>query len=300
MRTKDIIVIVCFSCLFALSTQAQESDAQKSLLDSIKFDKLDVAGVKAALDKGANPNWVSDPRPEYGISVIGCLASAHLGSRDEKAEEKSLEILLMLFKAGAKLQQFDQNILYWPVSMGWEVFTEVLLWNGANPTKPIYRETPMEIAVAKGHTNIINLLKKHGVPELEHRVAVQVALIEAAGNRDIVRIEKAIQNGAHVNGNNSKGETALIMAVSSTIFTFEQYNAIEYLLKKGANPNVQGQDLLLGKTTALHTVIYRSSFIFDKEIKSGYLKDAPICARLIIESLLRHGALVSRLGIATE
>jgi ankyrin repeat protein len=272
-------------------TQSQESDPQKLLWNSV--GKLDVSGVKAALDNGANPNWVLDPRPKYGESVIGRLASGHWASKDEKAQEKSVEILLMLFKAGAKLQEFDQHILYWPVSMGWEVFTEILLRNGANPIKPIDRETPMEIAVAKGHTNIINLLKKHGVPELEHRVAVQIALIEAAYRGDIVRIEEAIENGAHVNESNSKGETALIKAVSSSIITFKHYNAIEYLLKKGANPNVKGQTLLHNQTTVLHSVIYFSSSIFGEEIKNGFLKDAPVYARLIIESLLRHGALVS-------
>jgi hypothetical protein len=176
------------------------------LWDSV--GKLDVVEVKTALDKGANPNWVSDPRSNYGISVIGHLAKAPLWSKDKEAEEKSLEILVMLFKAGAKLQQFDQYVLYWPVSEGWEDFTEILLRNGANATKPIDRETPMEIAVAKGQTNIINLLKKHGVPELKHRVTVQIAFIEAASNREIARMEEAMQNGAHVNGNNSKGRPA--------------------------------------------------------------------------------------------
>jgi ankyrin repeat protein len=289
MRISCILVIVCFWFLLTASIQAQQSDAQKLLWDSIS--KLDVLGVKTALDKGANPNWASDPRPKYAISVINHLASAHLGSKDENAHEKSLEILLMLFKAGAKLQQYDQNILYWPVYEGWEDFTEILLRNGANLTKPIDRETPMEIAVAKGHTNIINLLKKHGVPELEHRVAVQIAFIEAASNREIARMEEAMQNGAHVNGNNSKGETALIRAVSSSIITSNQYETVEFLLKKGANPNVRV--LYHNETTPLHEVMFFSSFIFGKESKDPVLRDAPIYARLIIESLLRYGAHVS-------
>jgi ankyrin repeat protein len=292
IRTSLIIVIGFCWCFLGLSTQAQEADPQKLLWDSV--GKLDVVGVKTALDKGANPNWVSDPRPKYGVSVIYHLASAHLGSKDEKTHEKSVEILLMLFKAGAKLQHYcDQRILYWPVYEGWEDFTEILLTNGANPTKPIDHETPMEIAVAKDRTNIINLLKKHGVPELEHRVAAQIIFIEAATRGDIGRMEEAIQNGAHVNGNNSKGETALIMSVFYSVFTTGQFKAVEYLLNKGANPNVEGDSPFSHKTTALHTVISSSSFTFGREIKEGYLKDTPTYARLIIESLLRHGAHVS-------
>jgi ankyrin repeat protein len=291
IRTS-LIIVIGFCCYFlALSTQAQESDPQKLLWDSV--GKLDVVGVKTALDKGANPNWVSDPRPEYGVSVIRRLTTAHSGLKDERAHEKRVEILLTLFKAGAKMQHLcDQDILYWPVFEGWEDFTEILLRNGANPTKPIDRETPMEIAVARGHTNIINLLKKHGVPELERSVAAQIALIEATWKGHIAEMEEAIQNGAYLNERNSKGQTALTRAVSYQIYNFT-YNGVEYLLKKGANPNVMGKHVYLGKTTALHIVMDSSSFTFGREIKNEELKEAQTYTRLTIESLLRHGAHVS-------
>ena len=101
--------------------EAQETDTQKLLLDSIFYGKLDVSGVKTALDKGANPNWVSDTS---GDSVIGCLAVNALFAKDERAEEKIVEILQMLFRAGAKRQACDQGILYHPVANGWALFTE--------------------------------------------------------------------------------------------------------------------------------------------------------------------------------
>jgi hypothetical protein len=114
MPFSHIAIIACCWCLFALPIHAQESDPQKLLWDSV--GKLDVVGVRTALDKGANPNWVSDPRPKYRISMIYRLAGKLSWLRDKKAHEKSVEILLMLFKAGAKLQHLrDQNILYWPV-----------------------------------------------------------------------------------------------------------------------------------------------------------------------------------------
>jgi ankyrin repeat protein len=47
----------------------------------------------------------------------------------------------------------------------------------------------------------------------------------------------------------------------------------------------------------LHCAIKESSLIFEieikKEIKNERMKDSPVYARLVIESLLRHGALVS-------
>jgi hypothetical protein len=220
-----IILIACCWCLFALPTQAQESDAQKLLLDSIRYDKLDVAGVKAALDKGANPNWVSDTKRKY--SVIGRLADAALFPKDERAEEKGVEILQILFRAGAKLQACDQGILYFPVTRGWALFTEILLKNGANPTRQIEGWTPMEIAVSHGQANIIELLRKYGVPALESRIAAQLILIKAAGDSNIHRMEEAIRTGASVNDRNRQGETALIKTLSFPFFTVENYATIE-------------------------------------------------------------------------
>ena len=210
LRTGPIIIIACSLCLFTLPTQAQETDAQKMLMDSIKYDKLDIAGVKAALDKGANPNWVPDTA--RGDSVLGRLAYAALSAKDKRAEEKGVEILQVLFRAGAKLQPRDQKILVFPICGGWALFTEVLLKNGANATREIDGETPMEMAASWGQAKIIELLRKYGVPALENRVAAQLRFISAAGRLDISVMEEAIRNGAYVNAKNRWGKTALVNA----------------------------------------------------------------------------------------
>lgn len=295
MRTSCIIVIVCCWFLLTVSTQAQQSDAQKLLWDSINFDNLDVSGVKAALDKGANPNWVSDtPRR---ISVIGHLAMVGPWAREvEKAEEKSVEILQMLFEAGAKLQPCDNLILYSPIAEGWVLLTEVLLKNGANPTREVEGWAPMEIAVKYGHAKIVALLRRYGVPALENRIAAQLRFITAAAFWDIPGMDEAIRNGADVNGSNRRGETALVMSMPISAITYKTYLTIQYLLEKGADPTIQGQERF-GRTTVLHVAIKQSSLIFDleikKQIKAESLKDSPLYARLIIQSLLQNGALVS-------
>jgi len=290
LRTSLIFLIGFSVYILALPAQAQQSDPQKLLLDSINFDKIDVSGVRAALDRGANPNWVSETKRKF--SVIGHLAMVGPWSKVEKAEEKSVEILQMLFRAGGKLQPCDRWTLFFPIAEGWTVFTEVLLKNGANPTSPIEGQTPMEIAVKYGRTNIIELLRKHGVPVLEHGAAAQLSLIGAASDNDISRMEEAIRNGADVNGKNRQGETALIKVMSQLLFTSENYGTIQFLLKKGADPTIKAEVYGV-KTTVLHLAIERSSFVFGKEIKNPLLKDSPVIARLIIESLLRYGALIS-------
>lgn len=294
MRGSSIILIVSCWSLFAVSTQAQEFDAQKLLLDSISFERLDLSGVRAALDKGANPNWVSDTKRRY--SVIGHLAQVGPWSKDAKAEEKGVEILQMLFKAGAKLQPCDQEILFFPIAEGWVLFTEVLLTNGANPTREVEGWTPMEIAVRYVQPSIVGLLRTYGVPPLESRIAAQLILISAAGNGNISRMDEAIRNGADVNGSNRRGETALVASMPIPVITSKTYSTIQYLLKKGADPTIQGQESF-GRTTALHLVIKQSRLIFEAEIKKRIenesLKDSPLYARLIIQSLLQNGALVS-------
>jgi ankyrin repeat protein len=252
---------------------------------------LDVSGVRIALSKGANPNLIYDA---YGTSAIGYLASGAPQSRIERAEEKSVEILQILLNAGAKLKSHH---LLNPVSEGWVLFTEVLLKNGATPTEEIGVGgwTPMEIAVSYGHANIVELLRKYGVPAIESITAAQLRLIGAADSNDISGMEEAIRNGAWVNMRNRKGETALIKAVGYKSYTIKNYRTIQYLLKKGADPKVRGE-AGRGNTTALHEVIQGSSFIFnyaEKIKKIEDYKDSPNYARLVIETLLHKGALVS-------
>ena len=289
---NSCIIVACFFCLFAFSIQAQETDAQKLFSDSIL--NHDVSGVRTALNKGANPNWVFNT----GRSAIGQLAGFIPNwVKVENAEEKDVKILEVLFEAGAKLQPSGQDggVLFKPVAYGWAHFTEVLLKNGASPTREIggIGMTPMEVAVQHGQANIIELLKRHGVPALEPRDAAQQVLIGAAEHHDIARMEESIRNGADVNMHNRQGETALIELLSSQVSNLSKYNIVQYLLAKGADPNIIGHEsytLNERTTTALHLAIEKH-FIFIKDVKEQNMLE--IQAGLIIESLLRHGAFVS-------
>ena len=88
----------------------------------------------------------------------------------------------------------------------------------------------------------------------------------------------------------------MVASLHFLLITNETYNTVQFLLEKGADPTIQGEERF-GRTTALHLAIKQSAYIFDaeikKKIKNESLKDSPLHARLIIESLLRHGALVS-------
>jgi ankyrin repeat protein len=271
--------------------QAQKSNAQKLLMDSIQYDKLDVAEVQAALDEGADPNFTKDDR-----SVIGTLAGPATMTKPEK-EQKAAKILEVLFKAGAKLQPCDQEILFGPVLVGGSVFAEVLLKNGVNPSKELSTgETALEMATQHGDVRMVELLKKYGAPALEPKEAARQRLIGAAKYRDIPGMKDAIDAGADVNERNRQGETALVEAVGNDLEPYRDvYLAIMYLLEKGANPNEEGKGYYdNGWTTPLHLAMFSSSIGFQEKCPE-VLKDSckPEYVRMSIQALLQHGALVS-------
>jgi ankyrin repeat protein len=295
-------VLFSFAIAFAQnSTQAaiqvQKSNAQKLLLDSVRCDKLDVTGVKTALDQGADPDWVSNTNSSVIgtlVSGSGCWQYEHV----EKPEQKGVEILQVLLKAGARGQLDAADALFVPISDGYALFTGALLDSGHfSPTREIEGMTPMEIAARYGRSNIIELLQKHGVVALEPEEAAQQRLIRAAGGHDIPGMEDAIDAGADVNGNTRQGETALLEAFS--VMSYEEWASasVLYLLKKGADPTVQGSESAersWNKTTALHLAIQSSSYVLDKKHQEDQKgKDRAMRAVSVIKALLQHGALVS-------
>jgi ankyrin repeat protein len=279
------------------AVQAQNSNSQKLLLDSVQCDKLDLAGVKTALDEGADPNWVSGSNSVIGklVSGSGCWEYEHVA----KPEQKGVDILQVLLKAGAGPKTTDDyNALFAPVSEGYALFTGALLDSGHfSPRREIEGMTPMEIAARYGRSNIIELLQKHGVAALEPKEAAQQRLIGAAGEHDIPGMEDAIDAGADVNGNIRQGETALLEALSMMGYREWDSASVLYLLKKGADPTIQGSESAedpWDKTTALHLAIQSSSYVLDKkhqEDQEG--KDRAMRAVSVIKALLQHGALVS-------
>jgi ankyrin repeat protein len=216
----------------------------------------------------------------------------------EKPEQKGVEILQILLKAGATGQLDAAGALFNPICYGYALFTGALLDSGHfSPTWEIEVMIPMEIAARYGRSNIIELLQKHGVAALEPKEAAQQRLIGAAGEHDIPGMEDAIDAGADVNGNTRQGETALLEALS--LMRYEEWDSasVLYLLKKGADPAIQGSESAedsSDKTTALHLAIQSSSYVFDKKHQEDQKgKDRAMRAVSVIKALLQHGALVS-------
>jgi ankyrin repeat protein len=90
---------------------------------------------------------------------------------------------------------------------------------------------------------------------------------------------------------------ALLEALSMMLYEEWDSASVLYLLKKGADPTIQGSESAedsWDKTTALHLAIQSSSYVLDKkhqEDQEG--KDKAMRAVSVIKALLQHGALVS-------
>jgi ankyrin repeat protein len=217
-----------FSCPVA-ANEAADARLQASVIN------LDISGIRAALDKGANPNRPTDTKRP--MTPLGSVAFA---SYRPPGCEGAARAARLLISKGAKLGPFDSDILFFPIANGCEPFVALLLDKGASPTRRIEGYTPAEIATKYNQRAIYDLLIARGAVPLPTDQTAQLSLVSAAENGDVARMEAALAIGAHVNGLDASGETPLLHALHLPIMTKEQAAAVWWLLSKGANPNMAG------------------------------------------------------------
>ena len=299
---KSTVVIFLFAILpqGTLIAQTDPSDNAKSqieldaqLLEAV--EKADPNEIKVALEAGANPNWTSDTLRKY--SIIDALLWG-LSERDKK--HRCFQCLNLLFEAGGKLQPCDYAILFTPIADGFPEIVELLIQKGASPTLKIEGMTPIEWAEAYGSKSVVDVLVMHGAKPVSSKEAAQLRFIHSAGRsfekdgsfeqKNIIEMEKALENGAAVDGQNSKGETALVEAISCA-YELEEYITVVYLLQKGANPNLKSAQRFGGLDgIALHHAVSFHGLMAEKG------EDKTVYQKLIIEALLNAGAHVSSRG----
>jgi len=302
MVATFLLVVFCRSILFAKADPNDNAKSQ-SYLDAqlIKaIESLDANTVKAVLDSGANPNSI------YGSQAWGRSAiqlAAMLGTIKDGSDEKdSLQILKIIFDYDAKLQRCDRQILFFPITDDRAQVTDFLIRKGVSPTTIIEGMTPIEWAEAYRSKSVVDVLLKHGAKPVSPKEAAQLHFIHSAGRsfektarfeqKNIIEMEKALEDGATVNGKNSKGETALSEATGN-VLTLEDYTTVIYLLQKGANPNLESKKSFGGLAgIPLHNAVAFMSYIFNRN--EG--RDDEVYSKLIVEALLKSGAHVSSRG----
>lgn len=279
--------------------QDSQFNADQKFKESIQA--MDVNGIKATLAAGANPNltFYNGRLSALGMALLEA-DSFNTRLKKEKKEEICLIVLNTLFDAGAKIQPCDKSILFNPIADGFPKVVELLIDKGANPTTKLEGMTPIELAETYGHQEVVKVLIKHGAEPVPKNQAAQNRFVKWARysfektarfeQKNIIEMEKALKNGATVNGKNSKGEIALVESISCA-YKIDEYVTVVYLLQKGANPNLKSTQHYSGLDgIALHHAVGFHGLMAEK------VENETVYQRLIIEALLNAGAHVSSRG----
>ena len=304
------IPLVAFSVIILFGSLSwakvdPNTNTESRLSSDVKLSKaieaLDPNAVKAALDSGANPNLT------FYNGNLSALARAIIETKSfdssmkkEKKEEICLTILNALFDAGAKIQHYDKSILFYAIADGFPKVVELLIDKGANPTAKLEGMTPIEWAESYDHQAVVDVLKEYGGEPSSKEQAAQNRFVHWAcysfertalfEQKNIIEMEKALEEGASVNGKNSKGEIALVAAIGPS-YNVEEYITVAYLLQKGANPNLKSAKDYTGLDgIALHHSVGFHGLM----LEAG--EDRTIYQKLIIEALLNAGAHISSRG----
>lgn len=262
----------------------------------------DTEAVKAALKLGADPSAPSKTaRP---ITPLECV-SMSTTSGNAAMNRKAVEVAKLLFVAGAKLSPADYDILFFPISSGNVEMVQLLIDKGASPTAKLDGFTPTELARKYDQSAVYDYLISRGGIPVDGTEAAQVALIEAAGRglladlgRDeeiIANMERAVRQGARINGTDPSNETALIAAVRNGVYGRGSAEPILWLLDHGADPNQKGDSGLQGiEGLPLHIFV-----AMNKDTLAGVPNrpDAKPMAEETLARLLKAGAKVSGMDL---
>lgn len=304
-------LLVAFSLIILLGSvvwaEAKENtETKRQVLPDAQLLKaveaLDVHGVKAALQAGANPDC-SSQKDQKTCSAIRLLILSTETRRDVRpdrsADAKCKEILNLLLSRGASLQYHDQDVLYHAVRKGLFEVTELLLEVGANPKLEVYYRKPIELAVERARDDIAQLLIKHGAKKVNARDSRQSRFIYLAGlnprkdvpeyTHPILEMYRLLENGAEVNTANRGGQRALHNAFGF-LPHYDNYSTIMFLLHSGANPNLLARERATEKfNTVFHRFVFYSGISIDTA-KALKVRQPIMIISLYLDVLIKNGA----------
>jgi ankyrin repeat protein len=249
---------------------------------------FDIERVKTARKFGADPNAASTPSNTVrSMTPLICVICPLYGSNhNNDLNHKAFEIAMLLFAAGAKLGLDEQEVLSVAIFSGNLELVRLLIDKGASPTAKLNNFTPSELARKYDQLDIYKYLISRGGTPVDSKSAAQMVFIEAARWGEIAAMERAIKEGARINGVDTDGETALIAAVSKPIVAPSWAAAIWWLLDHGADPNQAGDSGL-----PLHIFVRRNKATLAGE--TGRPDVIKPMAEETLARLLKAGAKVS-------
>lgn len=273
-----LFVIQLFALVRSLLAQPplDLSPVQAQLEGAI--DNLEAGRIREALQAGADPNYRYGKR---GRSVLGTVGL--YGRVTPETEERLIASYDALFKAGARLRAYDQDILHGPAITGSARVTKYLLERGADPNgKDSDGNTPVILATKYGHADVVAVLVASGATPLDPTMEAQIRMIASARRGDLGGLRNELTRGAEINGRDATGETALVEAIRDGTLRDGNVIIVRELLKLGANPNLPGRFIGGGSSSPLHAAVFSNEKNFQRD-------NGPA----VVDALLKAGAHVS-------
>ncbi len=215
--------------------ESQDKDNKKPLHLAVDANRLSV--IKLLLDRGANVN-VKDMYDKTPLDlateedVIKVLEKAQL---DQglliNARDGNLDKVKDLIAQGANLETKDNTALHNACSNGHLKIVEYLIDKGASlKAKNKDGKTPLELAVQKGYTDIVQTIE-------QIQSDLNEKLLSAVKNGDLNKVEDLISQGTSLEVKDSNGNTLLHYASQK-----DHLEVVEYLIKKGASLKAKNKD----------------------------------------------------------
>jgi ankyrin repeat protein len=275
------------------ATHAIAGPAEDNALLDAAFD-VNVAAVKAALSKGANPNAYAGDNTPLNEAAFGGLGEKQklINSGADRAEviksvnERATEVVKILLAAGARLGTHDKDILHFPISEGNVGLVRLLIENGARAKGRMPDGyTPTELARKSSQEEVYKLLIAYGGSAVDQKSSIQMAFVEAAFDADVEVMEAALQSGAGINDLDPAKNSPLAAALEIPVLGNKQAATIQWLLDHGANPNLPNNE----GNPPLHVFVLHNTFNLNG-------KKGPVLAQLVeatLDGLLKAGAKIS-------
>jgi uncharacterized protein len=175
------------------------------------------------LDSGADPDWPSDDGFPPLIAALSCSDAAP----GVVVRSDVHDLLTTLLAHGADVGQRglnDYTALHWATAQGDGAAVEILLASGADPNAITHiddLETPLEVARAAGHVDIVERLTP-----LTTRLSWQ----QASQVGDVAGLRRMLGSGHDIEAIDGYGQTALMRAAHGG-----HAEAVEWLIARGAN-----------------------------------------------------------------
>lgn len=284
MKKLFLLLTLSLLCHSSLAISGQAEDA--ALLDAI--DQRNLLGVENALKNGANAGALYPP--EYLKSALDRALSEATYPLDDDEEKilASIKVIKLLVEAGA-LKTQTKDVLIYPVLDNNVVLLNYLIANGAKASARVDGLSLSEYAAMYSHDEVYQILVKSGAIPVSTSSISGLRLIKAASRHSINDAQIQLSAGADINTKISDGRTPLIAALSTPAFNEDHYKMIEFLLSKGADPDLNGKERDSFVTPLGQAISWGS---YPAKRKSENIPKANIAFK-IIKLLITKGAKVS-------